>query len=434
MAARKRSLHLLTKVIDEGEPLEYLLDRKVLDELPPNDRSLARAITSTTLRRRFQIEKILSGYMQKPLGRRGGPAMHLLRLGIAQILFLDVADHAAVSTTMEIAKSDHKAKHFSKLINGVLRTIGREKDDILAALDPVDILPEWLRKTWVKAYGHKTVQNMAAALCHEPYLDIATKTDAKKWAETLEGVALPTGSVRLKSRGAVPNLSGFAEGEWWVQDTAASLAPSLLGDVNGKTVADLCAAPGGKTAYLASRGALVTAVDSSAPRLEKLNENLERLKLKADCITSDVTTWKPEQLFDAILLDAPCSATGIIRKHPDILSLKAEQQVAQMATLQRKILKASVAFLKPGGTLVFCTCSLQPEEGEAILDYIEAENLPLKLSPIGADEIGAGAQLIQENGTIRTLPHYLEHTDPVLSGIDGFFMARFQHVTNKNVS
>ena len=432
MAARKRSLHLLTKVIDEGEPLEYLLDRKVLDELPPNDRSLARAITSTTLRRRFQIEKILSGYMQKPLGRRGGPAMHLLRLAVAQILFLDVADHAAVSTTMEIAKSDHKAKHFSKLINGVLRTIGREKEEILANLDPIDILPEWLCKTWVRAYGKKTVADMASALCHEPYLDIATKSDPKKWAETLEGVALPTGSVRLKSRGAVPNLSGFEEGEWWVQDTAASLAPSLLGDVNGKTVADLCAAPGGKTAYLASKGALVTAVDSSAPRLEKLTENLKRLKLEADCVTNDVTTWKPAQLFDAILLDAPCSATGIVRKHPDILSLKAEQQISQMAALQRKILKASVAFLKPGGTLVFCTCSLQPEEGEAILDYIETENLPLKLDPISADEIGGVSQLIQENGTIRTLPHYLEQADPVLSGIDGFFMARFQHITNKN--
>ena len=419
-------------MIDEGEPLEYLLDRKVLDELPPNDRSLARAITSTTLRRRFQIEKILSGYMQKPLGRRGGPAMHLLRLAVAQILFLDVADHAAVSTTMEIAKSDHKAKHFSKLINGVLRTIGREKDDILANLDPLDILPEWLCKTWVRAYGKKTVANMATALCHEPYLDIATKSDPQKWAETLEGIALPTGSVRLKSRGAVPNLAGFEEGEWWVQDTAASLAPSLLGDVAGKTVADLCAAPGGKTAYLASKGALVTAVDNSAPRLEKLTENLKRLKLKADCVTNDVTTWKPEQLFDAILLDAPCSATGIVRKHPDILSLKAEQQISQMAALQRKILKAAVAFLKPEGTLVFCTCSLQPEEGEAILDYIEAENLPLKISPITADEIGGASQLIQENGTIRTLPHYLEQADPVLSGIDGFFMARFQHITNKN--
>ena len=423
---------MLTKVIDEGEPLEYLLDRKVLDELPPNDRSLARAITSTTLRRRFQIEKILSGYMQKPLGRRGGPAMHLLRLGVAQILFLDVADHAAVSTTMEIAKSDHKAKHFSKLINGVLRTIGREKADILANLNPIDILPNWLCKTWIEAYGKKTVLDMASALCHEPYLDIATKSDSLKWAETLEGIALATGSVRLKSRGAVPNLSGFADGEWWVQDTAASLAPSLLGDVSGKTVADLCAAPGGKTAYLASRGALVTAVDSSAPRVEKLTENLERLNLKADIVTSDVMAWKPEQLFDAILLDAPCSATGIIRKHPDILSLKNEQQIPQMATLQRKILKASIPFLKPGGTLVFCTCSLQPEEGEAILDYIEAENLPLKLDPIRANEIGGVSQVIQENGTVRTLPHYLEHADPVLSGVDGFFMARFQHINNKN--
>ena len=422
----------MTKVIDEGEPLEYLLDRKVLDELPPNDRSLARAITSTTLRRRFQIEKILSGYMQKPLGRRGGPAMHLLRLGVAQILFLDVADHAAVSTTMEIAKSDHKAKHFSKLINGVLRTIGREKADILANLKPIDILPNWLCKTWIEAYGKKTVLDMASALCHEPYLDIATKSDSPKWAETLEGIALATGSVRLKSRGAVPNLSGFADGEWWVQDTAASLAPSLLGDVSGKTVADLCAAPGGKTAYLASRGALVTAVDSSAPRVEKLTENLERLNLKADIVTSDVMAWKPEQLFDAILLDAPCSATGIIRKHPDILSLKNEQQIPQMATLQRKILKASIPFLKPGGTLVFCTCSLQPEEGEAILDYIEAENLPLKLDPIRANEIGGVSQVIQENGTVRTLPHYLEHADPVLSGVDGFFMARFQHINNKN--
>lgn len=418
-------------MLDDGEPLEYLLDRKTLDDLPSNDRNLARAIASTTLRRRFQIDKILNQSMQKPLGKRGGPAMHVMRMAIAQILFMDVADHAAVSTAMTLAKNDYKAKHFAKLINGVLRNIAREKDTIFQTLEPLDILPDWLCQSWESAYGKQAVQKMAEALCHEPYLDIVTKQDPASWAETLEGTLLPTNTIRLKARGAIPELPGFADGAWWVQDTAASLAPSLLGDVRGKSVADLCAAPGGKTAYLASRGAHVTAVDSSATRIAKLEENLKRLHLTAKCINHDVLTWQPDELFDAILLDAPCSATGTIRKHPDILSLKNAQQIDQMANLQRSMLKAAIRILKPDGVLVFCTCSLQRTEGEAILDFIASKKLPLLISPIQPDEIGGQSDLVQKDGTIRTLPHHLEQSDPVMSGMDGFFMVRFQHITNE---
>ncbi|MEP4704853.1 MAG: transcription antitermination factor NusB [Hyphomicrobiales bacterium] len=432
--ARKRALDVVARVLDEGQPLEYLLDRNNDDAMPANDRALARAIAATTLRRKGQIDRALGSLMQKPLGRRGGGAMHILRIAAAQILFMEVPDHASVSIAMDIAKSDHKARHFSKLINGVLRAMTRQKEALLADMKARDILPEWLARTWDNAYGRSTCDAMASALSHEPYLDISVKPEASDYADKLGGELLPNGSVRLKSRGMVSDLVGFKEGDWWVQDMAASLAPALLGDVSGKRVADLCAAPGGKSAYLAARGANVTAVDVSAERLKRLDENLNRLQLSADVIEADIEKWMPDALYDCVLLDAPCSATGTARRHPDILWLKSPELVERLVLVQRSLLKRAVDFLKPGGTFVFCTCSLQPEEGEAILDFVKQEALPLELIPIMPQELGGFSDILRPDGSIRTRPDnrpLAQGVSPVandlfFAGLDGFFMAKFQ--------
>ena len=432
--ARKRALDVVTRVLDEGQPLEYLLDRNSDDAMPANDRALARAIAATTLRRKGQIDKALDSLMQKPLGRRGGGAMHILRIAAAQILFMEVPDHASVSIAMDIAKADHKARHFSKLINGVLRAMTRQKEALLVDMKPRDILPTWLAKEWDNAYGRATCDAMANALSHEPYLDISVKPDSGDYADKLGGETLPNGSVRLKSRGMVSELAGFKEGDWWVQDMAASLAPALLGDVSGKRVADLCAAPGGKSAYLAARDAKVTAVDVSGERLKRLEENLKRLQLSADVIEADIEKWMPDDLFDCVLLDAPCSATGTARKHPDVLWLKTPELIERLVVIQRALLKRAVKFLKPGGVLVFCTCSLQPEEGEAILDFVKQEALPLELVSIRPQELSGFSDILRPDGSIRTRPNHSPLVqsassvadDPFFVGLDGFFMAKFQ--------
>ena len=236
----------------------------------------------------------------------------------------------------------------------------------------------------------------------------------------LEGTVLPTGTIRRASGGQVSELPGYDEGAWWVQDAAAALPAKLFGDIAGKTVYDLCAAPGGKTAQLAATGAKVTSLDRSERRLRRLTANLERLNLWADTLTADAATWKPEELADAVLLDAPCSATGAIRRHPDIMRLKSQEDVTKLAGAQRRLLAHAVDLVKPGGTLIYCTCSLQPEEGEQRIDHLLASGAPMERSPVTPDELGGLSELINERGEVRTLPGQLAE----LGGIDGFFIAR----------
>lgn len=469
LAARKRALEIVVAVLDQGEPLEYILDRdgaKAVagksvapmgkgkgaqhrspanipsgpNHLPANDRALARAIAATTLRRRGQIDQILARSMEKPLGKRGGIALHILRVAVAQILFMDVPDHASVSLAMELAKADGKARHFSKLVNGVLRGIARDRAALLGDLDPLDNLPDWLRQRWSAAYGEAITRQMAGSLLNEPYLDIRLKQGAThSFDPAMVHAVLPNGSLRLRGRGLVSDLAGYNEGIWWVQDMAASLAPVLFGNVAGKRIADLCAAPGGKTAFLADAGARVTAVDVSRERLGKLQENLNRLHLKAEIVLSDIADFVPDALFDGVLLDAPCSATGTVRRHPDILALKTPEVIERMAKVQRQMLRRAVDMLAPGGILVYCTCSLEPEEGEAVLDFIRQENLPLTVVPVEGAEVGGLTAILRPDGTIRTRPDHdpltpeadMPNVDPApavspMSGIDGFFIARFR--------
>jgi 16S rRNA (cytosine967-C5)-methyltransferase len=421
---------LLSAVLDHAKPLDGLLDPatgyRPYRDLPARDRSLARAILGVALRRHGEISAILGRLIEKKPPRRSGLLGRILEIAAAQILFMEVADHAAVATALDAISADESARHFKGLANAVLRRLTREREAILAGLDCARLdTPDWLWSRWTANYGEAAARRIAEAHLIEPSLDLAVKSDPAGWAERLGGIVLPTGTVRLVASGPIEDLQGFAEGQWWVQDAAAALGPRLLGEVAGKRVADLCAAPGGKTAALCHAGARVTSVDISAHRIERLATNLERLRLSAETVAADILTWDPAELFDAVLLDAPCTATGTIRRHPDIAWLKRPEDVATLAELQGRMIDRAAALLKPGGTLVYCTCSLEREEGEDQLARALHRH-PLELLPVGAAEVAGLAEIITPVGAVRTLPCQLPMATPRLSGLDGFFVARLR--------
>jgi 16S rRNA (cytosine967-C5)-methyltransferase len=309
----------------------------------------------------------------------------------------------------------------------VLRRVAATGKDVRATLDPIAAnIPPWLLGRWRETYGEAMAREIAAASLTEAALDLSVKSDAEAWARRFGGVVLPTGTVRLNRAGAgrIDQMPGFADGAWWVQDAAAALPARLLGPVAGRDVADLCAAPGGKTAELAAAGARVTAVDQSPPRLARLRENLARLKLDAEIVEADVLAWDPGRTFDAVLLDAPCSATGTIRRHPDILHLRRKDDTSTRVALQGKLLDRAARLVAPGGRLVYCTCSLEPEEGEAQVARLLEANRELSRLPIAPGEAGIDAAWITPAGDLRTLPCHLASPEPGLSGLDGFYAAR----------
>jgi len=428
-AARQVAVALLSAVLDQRQPLDRLIEAadagSAFNRLPDRDRRLARAIVATALRHRGEIDAALDKLIaRRP--RRAGALFRFLEIAAAQILFMEVADHAAVATAMDQIARDRDGRHFKGLANAVLRRLARERETVLEGTDPARLdTPDWLWTRWTKTYGEETTRRIAEAHRVEPSLDLSVKRDPADWAERLGGIVLATGTVRLVPSGPISALPGYAEGEWWVQDAAAALPARLLGDVSGKRIADLCAAPGGKTAQLAAGGAEVTAVDLSAERLKRLAQNLARLNLPATVVEADILTWEPPDAFDAILLDAPCSATGTIRRHPDAAWLKRPEDVATLATLQTRMIDRAVAWLKPGGTLVYCTCSLEKEEGEdQLVRAIDRHRL--QLLPAAPAEVGGVAALVAPGGAVRTLPCHLPGPTPRLSGLDGFFIARLR--------
>ncbi len=325
-----------------------------------------------------------------------------------------------------MVENDRKAKGFAGLANAVLRGLARDREEALASLDPLDDLSPWLRERWTATWGAEATAAIAAIIAAEPPLDLTVKSEAEGWAERLGGTLTPTGSVRLKADGAVPDLAGYADGAWWVQDAAAALPARLLGDIAGLSVADLCAAPGGKTAQLAAAGAHVTAVDRSPRRLERLAENMTRLKL--DVAVSAMDALDLEGPFDAVLIDAPCTATGTVRGHPDVMHLKSVADVEGLARLQARLLDRLPVLLKVGGRAVYCTCSLEPEEGEAQIAALLAREPKLALDPIRPDELAGIAPFVTAAGHLRTLPSHWPDADPARAGLDGFFAARLVRV------
>lgn len=422
----------LTKSQPLDETLERLLETPAARELPDRDRGLVRAIAMAAIRRLGTIAKALEERIERGLPNHSGQLEAILISGAAQILFLDVPDHAAVDLSVRLVQANYDAKRFTALSNAVLRRIAREKDEILKKSDPLTIdTPEWLANRWIKTYGAENAAKIAAAFRSEPAIDLTMRADPEIWAEKLNAKILPTGSLRLRDRTPVRALAGYEEGAFWVQDTAAALPVRLLDPKPGETIADLCAAPGGKTAQLALSGAHVTAVDRSEKRVSRLSQNIQRLGFSVDVVVADASLWRGGP-FDAILLDAPCTATGTIRRHPDVAWLKSEEDLGKLTQLQQRLLDHSAELLKPGGRLIYCTCSLEPEEGEEQIKTCLARNPSLRLVYFEAKKLPwLGEELadaITTEGFLRTLPFMMPDDDPRLAGLDGFFAAKLKKI------
>jgi len=344
----------------------------------------------------------------------------ILRLGVAQLLFLRTPPHAAVATSVDLAQSRGFVSH-KGLVNAVLRRLSIEGPERIETQDAPRLnTPDWLWQSWSRAYGEPTARAIATAHLKEAPLDLSLRNDAETWRAALEGVLLPTGTLRRAAGGALATLPGYAEGAWWVQDAAAALPARLFGDVADRDVIDLCAAPGGKTAQLATAGARVTAVDRSPRRLERLAANVKRLDLAVEAVGADALTWRPPRPAEAVLLDAPCSTTGAIRRHPDVPHLKSPEDVARLSMVQENLLLAAIDMLRPGGTLVYCTCSLEAAEGPERIESLLQSGAPVVRIGIEPDEIGAESEWITPEGDLRTLPCHFHAYD----GIDGFYCAR----------
>jgi 16S rRNA (cytosine967-C5)-methyltransferase len=432
LAARRAAADAVDAVLVHGRPLEEAMERLTRD-LADRDRALARMIASTVLRRLGSLRVLVRGLLEKPLAAGAARVETLLLVGAVQIMLMDVPDHAAVDTSVGLAGEVPATAGYKGLVNAVLRRLVREKAAGLAKLDPGLDAPDWLMASWAAAYGEGPARQIALASGTEAPLDITAKAEPALWAERLGGRLLPTGSIRLADAGNVSALPGFAEGAWWVQDAAAAIPARLLGAGPGMRVADLCAAPGGKTAQLAAAGADVTAVDRSASRLKRLQQNLSRLGLEARVVEADAATWEPDgqqdgraEQFDAVLLDAPCSATGTIRRHPDVAWTKRPGDVASLAALQARLIAHAADLVKPGGRLVYSTCSLEPEEGERQVERLLAARPDYRVEEVASGEAGIAAEWITPAGFVRTLPTHLPDADPRLSGLDGFFAARLR--------
>jgi 16S rRNA (cytosine967-C5)-methyltransferase len=419
--ARDVALELLGAVLRRKRPLDDAIDdNPAMALLSGRDRAFARLLVATTLRRLGQIDELITFCLNTPLAPRAAAVHDILRLGVAQLLFLRTPPHAAVATSVDLAHGRGFLSH-KGLVNAVLRRLSVEGGELSLSQDAARLnTPEWLWRSWSKAYGEDTTRAIASAHLKEAPLDLTVRQDPEIWCEKLRGMLLPTGTLRRQAGGAVTSLPGYAEGAWWVQDAAAALPARLLGDVRGREVVDLCAAPGGKSAQLACAGARVTAVDRSTRRLERLVANFGRLGLTIHAVAADALTWRPERPVDAVLLDAPCTTTGAIRRHPDVPHLKSPDDVARLSVVQENLLRAAVAMLIPGGILVYCTCSLEPEEGPRQIEVLLRSGAPVVRREINADEVGDHSEWITAAGELRTLPCHLAEYD----GLDGFFCAR----------
>lgn len=415
LPARRAALAMVSGVLRQRRPLDLQLEQ--LKALPQRDAGFARALASQTLRHLGVLDAVLRGFLQKPLApHKAGAASEILLLGACELLILKVPAHAAVDAANQLAAKDSKAVHFKPLINAVLRRVSREGDAALAALDGERLsAPDWLWQRWTAQYGEEMARAIARAHMKEAPLDIVVKDGAHPESDPLFG------SVRrLSAEGRVEDLPGFGDGDWWVQDAAATLPAQLLGDIAGKKVLDLCAAPGGKTMQLAARGAQVAAVEIDPTRAARIRENLARTKLTAEIIESDVRDVKATAPL--VLLDAPCSATGTIRRHPDLPWIKGAADVTVSAAAAYEILESAAAMVEPGGTLVFAVCSLEREEGEEQIAAFLSAHPEFARAPVTADEVFGHGEWLTPDGDLRTLPCHLSDK----GGMDGFYAARLK--------
>ncbi len=424
-SARGAAAAIVASVLDQGMLLDDVF-HECVDGLDARDRAFARLLATTTLRRLGQIDDLLNRFLSKPVGTKARFVMHALRLGAAQWLFLDTPAHAAVNHSVELVGRN---RAYRGLANAVLRRIVREGKLIVENQDTERLnMPDWMWSRLNADYGETLTRAMARAHMAEPPLDLSVKDDPQACAEAVDGEVLPWNSVRRWGGGSVADLPGYAEGHWWVQDAAAALPARLMisalaGDTTGR-IADLCAAPGGKTAQLAHAGFRVSAVDRSAKRLQRLNDNMARLGFAVETVASDIRKWQPGSRFDGVLLDAPCTASGTLRRHPDAAFVKRAQDVDSLAGVQSALLGRAVDMLQPGGILVYCTCSLFHHEGERQIEALLDNDNRLQRVPVTAPEVGGVEELINRHGDLRTLPCHL----PDAGGLDGFYAARLRRM------
>jgi 16S rRNA (cytosine967-C5)-methyltransferase len=417
-AARNAALEILKAALSGRAGLEGGLAHPAVRALEPRDRAFARALAMATLRHLGPIDAALQARLKKPPPER---VVNILRIGAAQLFVLKTPPHAAVAATVDLAP-----KAFTGLVNAVLRSLTREPPELS---DPDQLAPPWLYARWRSAYGAEGGRAVAAAIAEEPPTDLSLRdpADADALAAALEAEVLASGTLRTRRGGDVTGWPGFAEGRWWVQDASAAVPARLLHLRPGETALDLCAAPGGKTLQLAAAGAKVTAVDRSGPRLKRVAENLARTGFSAEVVEADATTWSDGRRFEAVLLDAPCSATGTFRRHPDVLWVASPKDVASLAAVQARLLDSAARRTAPGGRLVYCVCSLEPEEGEGQIAAFLARSPEFSLEPIAAGEGGAPEASLRGDGALRILPHHRP------GGTDGFYVARLRRNRDDSV-
>lgn len=427
LQTRHLAIEIFSAVLRNGKGLEEEFSNKIEEYEKQNpldirDKMFIRLLTTTMLRRLGQIDDIVGRYLQKPLDDKATYVKDVLRLSTAQLVFLDTPPHAAVSTGVALVK-ESLFIGFSGLTNAILRRIANDGKEIVQTQDEAILnMPDWLYHEWAMGYGEETAQKIVRAGLREAPLDFTVKGNPEKWAAELEASEMPTGTLRREKSATVPSLPGFEEGEWWVQDLSAALPVRLLGPLKGKRVIDICAAPGGKTAQLVLSEAKVTAIDVSATRVKRLKENLNRLKLDVEIVTADVRHWwrdnaSTTEKFDAILLDSPCSATGTLRRHPDVIFHRTSEDVKRLNKAQNELLNTAIDMLVPGGEMVYCVCSVLPSEGKDIVNKAVADGL-IERRPITPKEMPQ--EMITPDGDLCIFPFFYEQN----GGCDGFYAAR----------
>ncbi|MCG6901755.1 MAG: methyltransferase domain-containing protein [Rhodobacter sp.] len=409
LAPRRSAVFLLCQVIGEGRLLSELLPR-ALDRLAPEERARAQRLTVATLRWMDRADRMLGPHLKK---RPPLEVLNTLRLGVVEMAVGGAAPHGVVDAAVDLLREGRRTAGLAGLANAVLRKVAADlpKWDAL----PVPRLPKWLRGPLVDAYGKSVIADIEAAHAAGAPLDITLKSGP---VAGLNAVELPTGSLRLADPGQVTALPGYTGGDWWVQDAAAAIPARILAATPGESVLDMCAAPGGKTLQLAAGGARVTTLDISKSRVARIAENLERTGLSAELVVADALQWDSPAGFDAILLDAPCSATGTVRRHPDLPYAKDGSGFMALFELQEQMLDRAIALLRPGGRLVYCTCSLLPDEGEVQVDAALQRHAQVSVDPDALMIPGVSAGWQVENG-LRLRPDYWAE----YGGMDGFFIA-----------